>query len=132
MDCRDCEAFLQLGIDAFEWIMRADRVLRSAAATGEFNYSKTVDKGFRILCEDWLRPCDFAIKWIAKHAELGYEVENRTRFLTCYEEMVAIVESGDENGRELAAAMRELRDQAVNEHLNGQTAEFISGEESDH
>ena len=24
MECRDCEAFLQMGIDAFHWILRAD------------------------------------------------------------------------------------------------------------
>ena len=34
MECRDCDAVLQLGIDAFAWLVRADERLRSAIYSG--------------------------------------------------------------------------------------------------
>lgn len=32
MECHDCEALVQLGIDAFDWVMRADSDIRQSLA----------------------------------------------------------------------------------------------------
>ena len=38
MDCFDCQAFLQLGIDTYDWIVRADQVIRSAELSSQMEY----------------------------------------------------------------------------------------------
>jgi hypothetical protein len=127
MDCRDCETFLQLGIDAFHWLIRADRELRIALANGaEDAYSKEIADGFKVLCKAWLNPCEYANKWIAKQIEQQHSVENLAEFKKCCEEMEAIVEfneNGDSDGLPLPIA--HLRDEAISEFDNGQTAEFV-------
>src|SRR5437870_5523947 len=64
MECRDCEAFLQMGIDAFDWILRADRAIRMEIYRGERQFDAAVEKLLHGLCKTWLKPCDFAEKWI--------------------------------------------------------------------
>jgi hypothetical protein len=126
MDCRDCEAFLQLGIDAFRWIIRADRVVRSAFYNGVAEYDHGLDGQIAVLCREWLTPCEYAEMWIAKQLERRYQISNLAEFHKCCEEMRAIVEAqGHSDGEPLPPSMIELRDKAIDEHLNGQTSEFV-------
>ena len=126
MDCRDCEALLQLGIEAFGWIIRADRVNRDAVYKGVKEYDPGIDDEIAALCRDWLVPCDYAEKWIAKQLERGYQIGNLGEFRKCCQEMQAIVEAQAEgDGEPLPIAMIKLRDQAIDDHRNGKTSPVI-------
>ena len=126
MDCRDCEAFLQLAIEAFRWLIRADLDLRIAAGEGIADYNASDDDRLRQLCRDWLVPCAYAEQWIARQLERGYRIENLAEFRMCCEEMRAIVKSFDDaDGDPLPPGLIELRDRAIEEHLRGETSEFI-------
>jgi hypothetical protein len=126
MDCRECEAFLQLGIDAFRWIIRADRVIRKAIYDRILEFDAEIDDGIRSMCRSWLAPCQYAEQWIAKQQERGYQIDNLGEFRECCEEMRAIVEAQDQgDGEPLPIAMIKLRDKAIDEYRNGETPEFV-------
>lgn len=127
MDCRDCEAYLQIGIDAFNWLIRADQSLRRAAAEGnEDAYSPEVAAAFGRHCKAWLASCERASEWIARHRDREYEIENLAALRKCCEEMQAIVDFYDaERSESLPPQMAVLRDEALAEFRNGETAEFV-------
>lgn len=127
MDCRDCEAFLQLGIDAFEWLMRADREYRAAMAAGQIDYNAEVDAALTELCRTWLKPCEYAQKWIALQKQRNYEIDNLAEFNNCCEEMRAIVAAEERlnQANALPTAIATLREEAVQEHSRGETTEFV-------
>ena len=124
MDCRDCEAFLQMGIDAFKWLLRADRDHRLAVYRGEAQFSPEFDAELQRLCGRWLVPCDFAEKWIANQLAKDFAIDNLEEFRNCVTEMQAIVNShrGKDNLPEQIAVHR---DSAIQEYRNGETAEFF-------
>jgi hypothetical protein len=121
-ECRDCEAVLQLGIDAFNWLIRADEFIRSALYEG-MDYDPEADEAIRELFKAWLRPCVPANKWIDTQQKRGYHVENLEKFRKCEREARSIVKSMEADG--MTDAMRKLRDDALTEHRNGETAEFV-------
>jgi hypothetical protein len=125
MDCRYCEAFLQMGIDAFHWLIRADRVYRTAVYRGEIEYSADFEKMLAELCEQWLGPCEAADGWIEKQLTEGFTIDNLDEFRECAEEMLAIVESAEPGDNQIPESVAALQDAAVEEYRNGQTAEFI-------
>ena len=130
LDCYDCEAFLQLGIDAFDWVMRADRVVRSAYADGTVEYSEDVESAVKELCKGWLGPCEYAEEWAQKHLASGYQIDNLVVFRECCRQMQAIVKFNESTGPELLPdTMIRLRDQALEDYRNGKTAEIFSEEE---
>ncbi|MBX9790304.1 MAG: hypothetical protein K2Y37_15405 [Pirellulales bacterium] len=125
-DCGDCEAFLQLGIDAAQWYLRADREQRLIAyQRGEDidpETQATVEKWFR----DWLVPCDFAERWVARIEAQGRSPSNLQAFRAICEEIRAIVEFLDGAvDRELPKGLIPLRDKAAEEQRHGQTSEFV-------
>lgn len=126
MDCRDCEAFLQLGIDAFGWLVRADQVAHAKAredSVAEHQFAE-IAESLRLLFRAWLGPCEFAENWIADQEAREYVVENAHRFREYREEVEAVVESFD--SEDLATdALIALRDKAVADYRNGETAEFV-------
>lgn len=124
-DCNDCEDFLQMGIDAFEWIIRADEVIRAAIYAGDMEYDEELDHGIQLLLKVWLRPCENAFKWIAKCESLGFKIHNLAHFRECHNEVLAIVESLDSPDTEVGDALSAARDEAIREHRNGETAEFV-------
>ena len=126
MDCRDCEAFLQLGIDAFNWVIRADQIARQAMfeGTADFDHDAAED-GICALCRLWLKSCDRAEKWIALQLSRNLNVDNLDRFRECYAQMHAIVKVQDAADEEMPEVIAELRDRAIKEHRNGETAEFV-------
>ncbi len=126
LDCLECEAFLQLGIDAFHWVMRADQAFRESIADGKLEFQEQIEDALRLLCRAWLNPCALAEPWIAQQQGQGYELDNLAEFRHCRTEMQAIVDSFQETGpAELPAAMARMQDQALSEHANGETAEFV-------
>ena len=122
MDCRDCEAFLQLGIDAFRWLARADEMIRASVYGSVREYDSELDVAIATLYAEWLRPCDFAEAWIARQEERQFRVDNLEEFCRCCSEVRAIVEANE--GLLANDALVELRDQAVDMHRRGETLEF--------
>lgn len=123
MECVDCEAFLQLGIDAFEWLVRADETIREAVFSGKMPHSAELETAIEKLFVAWQQPCRFANLWIQKQQERGFNLENLDKFQQCEEEVRAIVRSLDDHT--LKDPLVPLRDEALAEHANGQTAEFV-------
>jgi hypothetical protein len=123
MDCLNCESYLQLGIDAFNWLIRADQAIRHAVYHGQCEHDCETDEAIEALFREWLPPCDFANEWIDAQHKRGYKVENLSQFRECEQEVRTIVKSFDDHS--LTDGMRQLRDEAIAEHRNGKTAEFV-------
>lgn len=127
LECRDCEAFLRLGIDAFDWIIRADQIARQAIYDGAADFDHdAVDRALRELCRAWLKSSGRTEAWANAQQSKGRRLGNLERFQACSNEMQAIVkaqESGD--AETMPAAIIALRDKAIEEHARGETAEFI-------
>lgn len=122
IECRDCEAVLQLGIDAFAWLIRADECIRGAVFSG-MEYDPQADEVIRELFRGWLRPCEPANQWIDALLGKGYHPDNLEEFRRCEREVRSIVKAIDADG--MTDAMRDLRDRALAEHRDGKTAEFV-------
>ena len=123
VECWECQAFLQLGIDAFDWLVRADAGYREAVYRRTAEYNPEVDGELRRLFTEWLNPCTLANEWITVQLERGYTLDNLNRFRDCESEVRAIVDCKDEDS--MSDALRELRDKSLKEYHDGQTAEFI-------
>ncbi|MGO8747292.1 MAG: hypothetical protein ACLQNE_15005 [Thermoguttaceae bacterium] len=114
MDCLDCEAFVQMGIDAFRWLIRADETIRRAIAAGRLSFDADVDAALRRLFVDWLRPCEVAEKWASRQHQRGNPVENYEELRKCREEAAAIVASfAEEANAILPEPMGRLQDEAL-------------------
>jgi len=114
-----------MGIDAFNWLIRADRSERLAVFRGERAYDPAVDEELATRCKRWLEPGPFAEEWIAAQERRGYQIDNLEEFRDCVREMAAIVAAAGLAEAALPAPLQELRDAAIQEHRNGETAEFI-------
>lgn len=123
MDCRDCEDFLDRGIHAFHALIRADQFLRLAVAEGSLKYNPAIEHALEDLFRAWLGPCDRAQRWVDSLQQQGFEVSNVEAFKQCEAEVRAIVDHLNDD--QLTQPIRELRDAAIKEHRNGDTAEFI-------
>jgi len=95
MQCRNCETYLQLGIDAFSWLERADSQIRTSLAEGKFLPDAEVDAAFEFLYRLWLRPCKFANDWIAIQLKRDYAIDNLEKFQECASKAREIVENSD-------------------------------------
>lgn len=82
-DCMDCEEFLDKGIAALHWLERSEEVFSEASVRFDFDFSPELLEAVEALHETWLRPCDFAEKWIAKCMANGYEIRNLATFRDC-------------------------------------------------
>jgi hypothetical protein len=122
MECLDCDDLLKVGIDAFQWLVRADEVIRSAVYSG-MEYDAESDQILQRLFREWLAPCEWVNQWIAVHQQRGYDLAHLEAFRKCEQEVRSIVKSMDADV--MTDPMRELRDLAIEEHRNGETAEFI-------
>jgi hypothetical protein len=126
MECLDCEAFLQLGIDAFDWLIRADRAIRSGIHRGTVEHDPSIEESLLRLCKAWLGPCENANQWARQQQSRGFVLENLGRFQECCEEMRAIVKAGESGqGEMLPPGASAIRDKAIAEHAHGETAPFV-------
>ena len=125
MDCRNCEAFLQMGIEAFEWIVRADREIRLGIFRGEVAFDAQAEAAIIDLCKKWQGPVNMAEEWIAVQTKRGYDMDNLAEFRNCVKEMTAIIAAANDGEQVISPPVAKLRDDALEEHRNGQTAEFV-------
>lgn len=123
MDSLDCEAFLQLGIDAYHWLVRADEVNRKGIANGGVDYDPQVEAALETQFRRWIAPCDAAQDWIAKVTGRGYDLQNLAEFRNCELEVRSLIRFLDQD--QMNDPMRKMRDDAVSEHASGQTADFV-------
>jgi hypothetical protein len=80
MHCRDCEDFLQNGIDTLLRIRRAEETLREADYEGIFAFDAATRSAVGALYRTWLQPCEFAETWIAELREMGHVPDNLDEF----------------------------------------------------
>jgi hypothetical protein len=95
MECRDCEDFLQLGIDALKWLQRAEEELRISVYSGERENSVELSDSLDKLYHVWLMPVHSAEQWVAKQAARGYTPDNLCEFREACEHARDIVENRD-------------------------------------
>jgi hypothetical protein len=95
MDCWDCQSFLQLGIDAFNWITRTDQEIKKAIFEKRTEYDQNVDLAIASLYAEWLKPCEFAEQWIRLQKARDFKIDNLVQFQKCCEEARAIVECNE-------------------------------------
>jgi hypothetical protein len=123
LDSLDCEALLQLGIDAYDWLVRADQASRKSILVGAAEHDPQVEQALETLLRAWLRAAELADAWIAKVQERGHALATLSQFRECEDQVRASVRFLDQD--EMTGAMRSLRDEAVAEHDHGETAEFV-------
>jgi hypothetical protein len=101
MECRDCEDFLQSGIDAFKWIQRARQNYQQSIFDGQASHNIKIENQFTQLYQNWLTPCDNAEKWIKLQIDRGFYPDNLKEFRACCEEVRDLLEQRSlaENGR---------------------------------
>lgn len=97
MECRDCEDYLQLGIDAFNWLKRANDQWEEAKSDFDSENRRDIsiemaDQAIRQLYFVWLRSSEEAKKRINVQVGRGYVVDNRDEFESCVEQVREIVE----------------------------------------
>jgi hypothetical protein len=83
MECRDCEEFLQKGIDAYKWLSRAEEAFLQADADGVIELTDEIEQSVKKLYEGWQQPCTFAEKWIATLTQRDYCIDNLPEFRHC-------------------------------------------------
>ena len=122
MDLSECEDFLQLAINAFDWLMRADLSFRKAIYRDTKNYDQEVDDALSKLLKHWQSPCEFAERWAADLANRGFHVANLARFRECCRAVAGMLTSDAEffSSEDLV----HLRDAALDEHAQGKTIEY--------
>lgn len=123
MDCYECETLLQAGIEAFRWLVWADELIRKAVYAEQLEFTKDIEEIFPVMFKAWLKPCPDAEKWIALQQKRGFKLDNLDEFQRCCEEVRAVVDSFENN--DLPIAMADLQNQAIAEHRDGQTTEFV-------
>ena len=123
MECRTCESFLQMGIEAYQWAIRCDQYHRLEAFKDESAWDQELADSLERLFRVWLEACGMGKKLIQLHVNRGFEVKNGEEFLRCCEQVEAIVESFGDTG--LPEPMAELCGEALEEYRNGETAAFI-------
>ncbi len=128
-DCYACEDFLQMGIDAFGWLCRADEVWRSRFYANDGSYDPKVQESLEKLFRGWMVPCGKALKWAESVKGNGFEISNLEKFTDCYGQAVAIVKNldshSDDSGGMMNPQILSLEDEAIREHSDGETAEFF-------
>jgi len=123
LDALDCDAYLQLGIDAFDWLVRADQQYRKLVFSDELESSPEFEAALEVLFRSWVPPRVCANRWIADVEKRGHGLQNVAEFRKREVDALSIVRFLDSD--ELTPAMQALRDRALAEFGNGETAEFI-------
>jgi hypothetical protein len=126
-ECRDLEDFLRLGIEAFDWIERADLWLRGVVASESISRDEedAVVAAIDAMCRAWLRPCKFARDWIARVQAMDFQIENLDRFRECCLQMESIVADQGIDTKAMTSVLADMKSAALEDHRNGETAEFV-------
>jgi hypothetical protein len=86
-----CEDILQLGINAFEWLKRAEKRWTNAIQAGRIQYDPESQAAFDRLFSAWLEPCKWAEEKISLELATGSVPENLESFRSCCTEAAEIV-----------------------------------------
>jgi hypothetical protein len=84
--CGDCEAFLQHGINAYKWLQSAEEFLREADYQGLVAFEPDLRDALDSLYEAWMRPCEFAERWIVQNVQRGCQISNLAEYRAICEE----------------------------------------------
>jgi len=123
MECYDCETLLQVGIDAFQWLVRADESIRRAVFSARLDYeAEQVQSAMELLLKAWLEPVPRVNQVISRQLDRGFALDNLDEFRECESQVRSIVDSLQE--QVLHDGLAAMRDSAAQEHLAGQTMEF--------
>lgn len=104
MECRDCEDFLRLGIEAFQWLQKAHQNIQDDVYHGRSVYDEHVERAVTKLYQRWLKPYDTAQRWMKSLRDQGFELDNAVDFARCCHEASSILEE-----RLMAEAARRAR-----------------------
>lgn len=126
MECLDCEAFLQMGIDAFNWLIFADEMVRTHIHEHP-KPDETNDVANRLyeLFECWMKPVVVAKKLIGKHESRGFALDNVKEFEACVASAEAILRAAVGEKRILSTTLESILSEAVLEFERGETSEFV-------
>lgn len=127
IDCLNCEAMIDFGIEALESVIKADAVFRDAAMDGLIEFTEELDDSLHGLIRHWLRTSEHSIVWIKKCESREYEVKRRDEFMKFVREAKSIIKSYTDDS--LPEHIAEIRDEAIEEHSRGETLPLFSGME---
>lgn len=99
MNCRDCEEFLQKGINAFKFLRYAEEVMRQADYRGIESFTEELRETVGKLYGAWSGPCEMAEKWITALDKEGYVPDNLKAFREACDQVQEIVEQQEWRGR---------------------------------
>lgn len=125
-DCGTCESYLELGVQVFHWIIKADQDYRRELYQSQAAHSEAVERELETLMRRWHSRCQSMLAWADRQVARGFQVAHLDEFRQCTDEAAAIVESFEEGGQgAMPPPLILLRDQALLDHQNGETSEFV-------
>jgi hypothetical protein len=126
-DCGRCELYMELGIQVFQWILKADQDYRRELYANPTLHSEAVEKELESLVRGWLTHGAGLIAWAERNVARGFQVKHLEDYRRSFDEATAIVESLDDTDarEQMTEPLILLRDQALLEHRNGETSEFV-------
>jgi hypothetical protein len=126
-DCGTCESYLELGIQVFHWIIKADQDYRRELYRDQTTYSETVERELETLMRRWHARSQAMLTWADRQIARGFQLAHLEDFRHCAEEAAAIVNSFDDTSGKhvMLPPLILLRDQALIDHQNGETSEFV-------
>ena len=114
MECRDCEDFLRLGIEAFRWLQKAHQSIQDDVYHGRSVYDDAFEHAITKLYQLWLKPYNTAQRWMKSLQGHGFELDKADHFARCCHEASAILEE-----RLMAEAVRRARFQNSDDDPRG-------------
>lgn len=75
-ECAACERWLDMGVDALEWLEKAEQFLLEAGRSGVAIIESDTAQAVRDLYLVWLESCDQAEKWCASLTAKGHPPNN--------------------------------------------------------
>jgi hypothetical protein len=92
MECRDCEDFLRLGIEAFQWLQKAHQSIQDDVVHARSVFDGHIEHAITKLYQRWLKPYATAEHWMKGLQDEGFEIDNAVEFARCCQEASAILE----------------------------------------
>ncbi|HVA46479.1 MAG TPA: hypothetical protein VNH11_08905 [Pirellulales bacterium] len=78
-----CQRLVQQGIDAFQWIVKAEETIRQAAYQGLIDFSPELDETLEALYRGWLARCEQMQALIRQQILQGGDLDNVSEFARC-------------------------------------------------
>ena len=127
VDCLNCEATIQVGIDAIQTVFKADEALRSASIKGLIVFDEAMEEILTELVKEWLRRTQPTLEWIDRCERRGYTVEHKDELLGLIREAKGIVDFDPD--KPMPEHIARCRDEAVEEVARGEAAPLFPGTE---